>query len=77
MNANEALVCMKSGLEVEQLFRDPIGCREMLMLTDRDQIELFLPDFPGKGATDIMSPEMFLKSYAEAEFVLFERYHIT
>lgn len=76
MNAIEALQVLKSGIEVEQLFRDPTSVREALKMDDRDQIVLFMPDF-NKGCTDIMSDQMFLKSFEDAEFVVFEHYHIT
>lgn len=72
MNAIEALKVMKTGCEVEQLFRDPLAVREKLRYFHSDNtICLFLVDF-GKGATDIMSPDLFLKSFKDAEFVLFE-----
>lgn len=76
MTSIEALECMRSGLPVEQLFRDPLAVREMLMFTDKGIIELFLPDFK-EGVTDVMTPALFLKSYEDAQFVLYDQYKVT
>lgn len=77
MNAIEALTVMKAGCEVEQLFHDSFGCREMFkLLDDGETIGLFLPDF-NQGHTDILSAANFLKVHEDAQFVLFERYKVT
>ncbi len=70
MKAIEALEAMRHGLKVCLYFPD---C-EMYQLTGPDRIEIFLVDFNGENGqpTDICSTNMFLKSFEEKEFVLYE-----
>lgn len=70
MKAIEALEAMKQGLKVCLYYPD---C-EMYQLTGKDRIEIFLVDLDSGNdkPTDVCSPNLFLKSFEEKEFVLYE-----
>jgi len=70
MKAIEALEAMKQGLRVCLYYPD---C-EMYQLRGTDCIEMFLVDFnnPNGSPTDVCHTNMFLKSFEDREFLLYE-----
>lgn len=69
MTANEALEAMRTGISVVAFRGNQPVAREMLTLTYKDRIEMFLADFGVTKPTDVYTEAQFLAIYSNDKFV--------
>lgn len=69
MTAIEALEALRAGISVVAFRGSETAAKEMLTLTFKDKIEMFLADFSLTKPTDVYTEAQFLAIYSNDKFV--------